>query len=182
MYPRVHLSWGSLTRATRVAILTAASVGVLHAQQESSAYRLLQVSELQEAIGGTANKPSGSSQSVPGMTLDQCEVVLSGKDVKHPVSIRIVSNISVDGALAISARNTGTARKPQWKREGARLEQGKVGNAICILAGRPNVASHTTCGIPRGKGYVEFEVISPVDDLPSIATVGALVQKAVSRL
>jgi len=44
------------------------------------------------------------------------------------------------------------------------------------------VASHTVCSIPRGKGYVEVDVIGSVDDLPSIATVGALLQKAMTRL
>lgn len=183
MHPRVHLSFLSLTNAACVAILTAASVRVIHAQQESSACRLLQVAEIQAAIGGTVTaKPSGSSQSVPGMTLDECSVVLSDKDVTHPVSVRIVTNLTVDGAQAIMARNRGTASEPQWKSEGARLEQGKVGNAACILAGRPNVASHTTCSIARGKGFVEVEVIGPVNNLPSIATVGALVQKAFTRL
>jgi len=32
---------------------------------------------------------------------------------------------------------------------------GDCGCAICILTGRPSVASHTTCSIPRGAGYVE---------------------------
>jgi hypothetical protein len=44
------------------------------------------------------------------------------------------------------------------------------------------LASHTVCSIPRGKGYVEVEVTGSVDDLPSMATVGALVQKAFTRL
>jgi hypothetical protein len=179
-----HASFGCLRRTgAPLAALVTALIRVLPAQQVSSACRLLQVTELQAAIGGkTSTTPSGSSQSVPGMTLDECSVVLSGAGSNHPVSVRIVTNLSMGGAQAITIRNTGTASEPQWKVAGARLEQGKVGNAICILTGRPHVASHTVCSIPRGKGYVEVDVIGSVDDLPSMATVGALVQKAITRL
>jgi hypothetical protein len=166
-----------------LAVLTAATIGPLNAQQASSACRLLQVAELEAAIGGKAStKPSGSQQTVPGMTLDECSVVLSGSGLKHPVSIRIVTNLPMDGATAITTRNAGEAREQQWKTPGAKLEQATVGKAFCILAGRPSVASHTICSIPRGKGYVEVEVIGPVDGLPSNETVGALVQKAITRL
>jgi hypothetical protein len=155
----------------------------LRGQQASSACRLLQVGELEAAIGGKAStKPAGSVQSVPGMTLDECSVVLSGSATTHPVAILIVSNLGMDGAQAITIRNAGTASEAQWKVAGAKLEQAKVGSAICILAGRPSVASHSTCSVPRGEGYVELDVIGPVDALPSLTTVGALVQKAVSRL
>lgn len=155
----------------------------LRGQQASSACRLLQVGELEAAIGGKASKsPAGSVAAVPGMTLDECSVVLSGSGKTHPVSLRIVSKLGMDGAQAITIRNTGTARESQWKVAGAKLEQAKVGSAICILAGRPNVASHSTCSVPRGDGYVELEVIGDVGALPSLTTVGALVQKAVSRL
>ena len=116
------------------------------------------------------------------MTLDDCSVVLVAPGVNHPVSIKVVTDLPMDGADAIKVRNNGTATEPQWKVAGAKLEQGTVGSALCILAGRPNVASHTTCSIPRGKGYVEVDVIGSVDKLPSIQTVGALAQKAVSRL
>jgi hypothetical protein len=156
---------------------------LLRGQQTSSACRLLQVGELEAAIGGkAAAKPTGFVQTVPGMTLDKCSVVLSGSATTHPVSILIVSQLGMDGAQAITIRNTGTASEPQWKVAGARLEQAKVGNAICMLTGRPSVASHSTCTVPRGEGYVELDVIGPVDALPSLTTVGALVQKAVSRL
>ena len=183
----VRLARASFSRLCRtgapLAALVTAFIRVLPAQQVSSACRLLQVTELQAAIGGkTSTTPSGSSQSVPGMTLDQCSVVLSGSGSTHPVSVLIVTNLSMDGAQAITIRNTGTALEQQWKVPGARLEQGKVGNAICILTGRPQVPSHTVCSIPRGKGYVEVDVTGSVDDLPSIATVGALVQKAITRL
>ena len=164
------------------ALVTAAPVSI-GGQQASSACRLLQVGELEAAIGGKAStNPAGSVQSVPGMTLDECSVVLSGSGETHPVAIRIVSKLGMDGAQAITIRNTGTAREAQWKVAGAKLEQTKVGNAICILAGRPNVASHSTCSVPRGEGYVELDVTGSVAALPSLATVGALVQKAVSRL
>ena len=175
---------GRLCRAgAGLALFTAASIGSTQAQQASSACQLLQVAELEAAIGGKAStKPSGSKQSVPGMTLDECSVVLSGAGQTHPVSIRVVSNLGMDGAQAVKMRNTGQAREPQWKTTGARLDQATVGTALCILAGRPDVASHTTCSIPRAEGYVEVDVIGSVDDLPSMATVGALVQKAVGRL
>ena len=168
---------------TALAVLTVAMICPLHAQQGSSACRLLQVSELEAALGGKASaQPSGSKQSVPGMTLDECSVVLSGSGATHPVSIRIVTDLGMDGAQGIKLRNAGEAREQQWKVAGARLEQGTVGRALCILAGRPSVASHTICSIPRGEGYIEVEVIGSVNDLPPMATVGALVQKAVTRL
>lgn len=169
--------------ATGLALLTAMTVAPTRAQEAGSACGLLQVAELEEAIGGKASKqPSGAKQAVPGMTLDECSVVLAGTGQPHPVSIRIVSDLEMDGAAAIKVRNMGQASEPQWKTTGARLEQATVGTALCILAGRPNVASHTTCSVPRGKGYVEVDVIGSVDELPSMATVGALVQKAVGRL
>ena len=166
-----------------LALLFAATVTPARAEESGSACGLLQVAELEEAIGGKAEKPpSGSVQSVPGMTLDECSVVLKGTGQPHPVSLRVVSDLGLDGAVAIKARNTGQASEKQWKTEGARLEQATVGSAICILAGRPNVASHTTCSVPRGEGYVELEVVGSVDELPSMATVGALAQKAAGRL
>ena len=182
---RILSSLGSLRQAAAgLGVLTAATVAPLHAQGASSACKLLQVSEIEAAIGGKAEKaPSGEKQSIPGtMTLDVCSVVLAASGVKHPVSIQVVTDLPMNGAEAIKARNTGTAREEQWKTAGAKLEQSTVGSAICILAGRPNVASHTTCSIPRGKGYVEVEVVGDVGKLPSMQTVAALVQKAVSRL
>jgi hypothetical protein len=184
MHRAASASFGCLRQISAgLAVLTAATIGPLNAQQASSACGLLQVAEIEAAIGGKASsKPSGSKQAVSGMTLDECSVVLSGSGPVHPVSIRIVTNISMDGAQAIKIRNAGQASEPQWKVAGARLEQATVGNALCILAGRPNVASHTICSIPRGEGFVEVDVVGPVDGLPSIKTVGALVQKAITRL
>jgi hypothetical protein len=184
MHPAASASFRCLHRnSAGLVLLTAATIGPLHAQEASSACRLLQVAELEAALGGKAStKPSGSKETVPGMTLDECSVVLSGPGPVHPVSIRIVTNLPMDGAEAIKLRNTGEAREPQWKGAGARLEQATVGSALCILAGRPHVASHTICSIPRRKGYVEVDVVGPVDGLPSIKTAGALVQKATTRL
>ena len=66
----------------------------LRGQPASSACRLLQVGELEAAIGGKAStKPTGSFQTVPGMTLDECSVVLSGSGMTHPVAVRIVSKL-----------------------------------------------------------------------------------------
>jgi len=185
MHRAAFASFGCLRqRSAGLAILTAATIGPLHGQQAATACKLLQVSELEAAIGGKASAtPTGFKQSVPGtMTLDECSVVLKGSGQTHPVSIRIVTDLPMDGAEAIKLRNTGEARESQWTVAGAKLEQSTVGSAICILAGRPNVASHTTCSIPRGKGYVEVDVIGSVAELPSMAKVGALAQKAVSRL
>jgi hypothetical protein len=166
-----------------LALLIVQTIGSAQAQQGTSACTLLQVSELETAIGAKASaKPSGSKQSVPGMTLDECSLVLKSPAATHPVHVQIVSNLGMDGAQALNIRNGALAREPQWKVAGARLEQATIGTALCILAGRPSVASHTTCSIPRGEGYVEVEVIGPVTDLPSMATIAGLVQKAVSRL
>lgn len=171
---------------TGLAVLTVVTIGPVYAEEASLACRLLQVAELEAALGGKASKtPSGSAQSIPGMmALDQCSVVIvaPGKTGHHPVRISVVTNLPMDGAEAIRNRNTGTAREPQWKVSGARLEQATVGGVMCILAGRPDVASHTTCSIPRGKGYVEVDVISSVESMASIETVRALVQKASTRL
>jgi hypothetical protein len=98
-----------------VVILATVADGQLHAEEASSACRLLQVSELEAAIGGKASsKPSGTKQAVPGMSLGECSVVLTGSGLTHPVSIRIVTNIGMDGAQAVRIRNMGQASEPQW--------------------------------------------------------------------
>jgi hypothetical protein len=168
-----------------LALLAASQSGAEQAQQSSSACRLLQVAELETALKVKATaKPSGSRESVPGtMTLDACTVVLDGPGPreKTPVSLRIVTDLPMDGGKTVQIRNKVQASEPQWKTPGARLEQGTVGSAICLLTGRPSVASHTTCSIPRGSGYVELDVIGDVASLPSIQTVGALLVKAAAR-
>ena len=89
-----------------IALFTPAS---LRGQQASSACRLLQVGELEAALGGkVSTKPAGIVPTVPGMTLDQCSLVLSGSATTLPVAIRIVSKLGMDGAQAITIRNTGT--------------------------------------------------------------------------
>ena len=167
------------------ALLVGFARGAERAQPSGSACRLLDVTELETALKGKAStKPSGSRQSVPkAMTLDECSVVLDGPGPreKTPVKLRIVTDLPMDGAQAVQVRNRGQASEPQWKTTGARLEQGTVGSAICILTGRPNVASHTTCSIPRGSGYIELDVIGDVASLPSIQTVGSLLAKAAGR-
>jgi hypothetical protein len=166
-------------------VITAATTGRVHAQQKSSACGLVRVAELETAVGGkVSTQPSGSSQNAGGMALDVCSLVLSGpgEGHVHPVKITVVKGLPMDGGEAIHTRNAGTASEPQWKVQGARLEQATVGGASCILAGRPNVASHTTCSIPRGQGYVEVDVIGSVEELVPMETVGKLVQKANSRL
>jgi len=175
-----------LRRATTgLAVLSVASLTPAHAQQASSACKLLQVAEIESALGGKAStKPSGESVNSPDTDLDVCSVTISGpgQHVFHTVSIIIAKKLPMDGGEAIRMRNGGTAREQQWKTTGARLEQKTVGSAICILAGRPSVAGHSTCSIPRGKGYVEVDVTGPVEELVSLEKVAALVQKAVTRL
>jgi hypothetical protein len=146
---------------------------------------LLQVGEIESALGGKAStKLSGDSQTVPGMALDTCfvEIAVPRQDGISRVSINIVKDLPMDGGEAIRARNGGTAREQQWKSTGARLEEKTVGNAICILAGRPNVVGHSNCAVPRAKGFVEVDVTGPVQGLVSLDTVGALAQKAIARL
>lgn len=168
--------------ATIGSALIAAANAPLRAQQASTACRLVQVAELEAAIGGKASgPPAGSKTSVPEMTVDECSVVLSGAQ-RHSVSVRIITNLGMDGAQAITILNAGTAREEQWKTAGARLEQATVGKAICLLTGRPHVSSDTICRIPRGEGYLEVDVAGDVAELPSNAAVAALAQKAFARL
>jgi hypothetical protein len=153
------------------------------AQNPSVACTLLQVGEIESALGGKAStKPAGASQNVPGMAVDTCSVSVSSQNGIRVVTVNIVKDLPMDGGEAIHTRNGGTAREQQWKAAGARLEQKTVGKAICILAGRPDVAGHSICSMPRAKGYVEVDVRASVQDLPSLDTVGALVQKAVARM
>jgi hypothetical protein len=155
----------------------------LLAQQVSVSCGLLQVAELESAIGGKATgAPKGSSETAGGMTIDDCAVVLSEAGVTHPVDVRLVTHVGMDGAQAITFRNQATASEPQWKTQGARLEQATIGKAVCILTGRPSVPSHALCSIPRGDGYLEVDVRGSVSDLPTLATVAGLAQKANSRL
>jgi hypothetical protein len=163
-----------------LALLAGLASAPLHAQKASSACELLQVAEVEAALGAKAlAKPSGTKQSTPGMTVDVCNVNLSGN---HDVSVQIVTNLGTDSAQLLAIRNNATASEPQWKRAGARLEQSTVGKAICILSARPSAASSAICSIPRGQGYVEVQVTGTLAGLPTLTTIAGLVQKANSRL
>ncbi len=184
MYRRI-LSLFRLSHSTTIALAALAFASLAHAQSPSAACKLLQITELESALGAKAlTKLTGSSQSVPGMTLDECSVEIAGPSNRgiHLVSIRIVSDLPMDADQAIRMRNGGTAREGQWKGPGARLEQKTVGSAICILSGTPNAPGHSTCTIPRGKGYVELDVTGYVRELVPLDTVAALLQKAASRM
>jgi hypothetical protein len=171
---------------TGLAALIVLIVTPAHAQQPSLACKLLQVVEIESALGGKAStKLSGSSQNVPGMDVDHCSVELSvpgQKEGIRVVDITLVKNLPMDGGEAIRTRNAGTARERQWKGTGARLEEKTVGNTICIMFGRPGVVGHSICSIPRAKGYVEVDVRAPVQEMVSLDVVRALVEKAVTRL
>lgn len=185
MYRTIFARVSSRSATIALAALVVASPTLSHAQQPSAACKLLQIAEIESAVGAKAStKLSGSIQSVPGMTLDECGVEIPEPSRKgvHVVSIRIVKDIPLDAGEAIRMRNAGTAREPQWKGTGARLEQKTVSGAVCIMSGRPNVAGHSTCSIPRGKGYVEVDVTGSVQELVPLDTVAALLQKAVSRM
>jgi hypothetical protein len=154
-----------------------------HAQQPSAACKLLQIGEIESAMGRKASTQlAGGSQNAGGMVLDTCSVELGvGQNGVRKVSINIYKDTPLDAGELLRNRNAGTAREGQWKETGARLEQKTVGNAMCILAGRPGTVGHSICSIPRAKTIVEVDVTAPVQELPSLDTVGALVQKAVTR-
>lgn len=155
MYRTVFTPWRVLRRATiGLAVLTVAGLIPAHAQQPSSACGLLQVAEIESAIGGKARtKLSGSSQDVQNMSLDECSVEISvpGHDGIHRVGINIVTKLPMDGADAIRIRNTGTAREQQWKVPGARLEQKTVAlRSVSCLAG-PMQAAIQSAAFPGGR-------------------------------
>jgi hypothetical protein len=165
-----------------VVVLVLVLVAPAHAQP-SVACTLLQVGEIESALGGKAStKLSGASQKVPGMAIDTCSVELGvGKAGVRTATINIVKDLPMDAGELLRTRNGGTAREGQWQRTGVRFEQQTVGNAICIMARRPGVVGHSICSIPRAKEFVEVDVTAPVQELPSLDTVGALVQKAATR-
>lgn len=147
---------------------------------------MLEVTEIESALGGKAAKsPSGATHSDPSMAMDTCsvEIKVPGKGGNRTVGILIIKNLSMDGAEAVRIRNGARARESQWKVPGARLEEKTFGNAICTLYGRPNIAAHSTCAIPRGRGYLEVDVTTPnLDESVPMDTVRALVQKGATRL
>ena len=154
-------------------------VAPAHAQQASSACKLLPVADIEAALGGKVSRqPVGASQG--GM--DTCAVEMPGKSGVRTVATIVVKDLPMDAAELLRRRNAGTAREQQWKSAGARLEEKTFGDAICIMSGRPGVHGHSTCSIPRGKGYVEVDVAASVEELVPLDTVRALVQKAATRL
>ena len=171
---------------TGLAAATFLVVTPAHSQTSLAACKLLQVAEIESALGGKAAKsPAGTSYSDPSMALDTCsvEIKVPGRGGNRTVSIQIVKNLPMDGAEAVRVRNGGRARESQWKVPGARLEEKTIGDALCTIYGRPNIAAHSACTIPRGKGYVEVEVTAPaLDEVPPMDAVRALVQKAATRL
>jgi hypothetical protein len=146
-----------------------------HALQPSSACKLLEVAEIESALGGTAKKsPSGANQG--GM--DTCSIEMPAKGGVRVVTISVAS-IVVDGGGSRMPSEDWT-RKPQWNVLGSR--QKNVGDAVCITSGRPGAVGHSMCNIYRAGRYVEVDVSAPVGELVPMDTVGALVQKAAGRL
>jgi len=177
--PLRFLRWAT----TGLAVLSVASHTPAHAEQASPACKLLQVAEIESALGGKAStKPVGASEKALG--LEVCEVTISGpgQGVFHTVRTIIQKNLPMDAGEAIRTRNAGTAREEGLKVAGARLEQKTVGSAICILSGSPGAVGHSVCSVPRGNGYVEVEVTGVTEELVSLEKVSALVKKAVTRL
>jgi len=119
------------------------------------------------------------------MALDTCsvEIKVPGKGGNRTVSVQIINNLPMDGTEAVRIRNRARGRESQWKVPGARLEEKSIGDALCTIYGRPNIAAHSACAIPRGKGYLEVEVTAPtLDEVPPMDAVRGLVQKAATRL
>jgi hypothetical protein len=159
-----------------------------HAQDSSPACKLLQPAELESALkewalGGKATQFSGSTANSGGTAFDICRSEIVRPNGNLQVTVLIVKNLPMDGGDAIRTRNGASAREGQWKVQGAQYEQKTVGNAICTRYGRPGIAAHSVCSIPRASGYVEVDVIAPTQkEMASMDAVGTLVQKANSRL
>ena len=151
--------------------------------------RLLQPAELEStmkewAAGGKATKFSGVTDSSSGIAFDTCrsEIVRPGQG-NLQITVAVVKNLPMTGSDAIRTRNAALAREGGRKDKGALFEEKTVGKSFCTRYGRPSVAAHSVCAIPRGTEYVEVEVIAPsLKELPSMDAVGGLVQKANSRL
>ena len=172
--------------AAGLAVLVFLLVTPAHAQV---ACKLLQPAELESALkewasGGKATKFSGSTANSGAIVMDTCRSeIVRPRQGNLQVTVLIIKNHPMDGGDAIRTRNAGLAREGQWKVKGAQFEQKTVGKAICTLSGRPGVAATSVCAIPRGKGYVEVQVIAPSQkEIPSMDAVGTLVQTANSRL
>ena len=187
MYRSVFASMGYLHRAmTGFAVLVFLVTTPAHALEPSVvACKLLQPAEIESALGGkTTTKFSGFTFNETGRVYDQCsaDIARPGQAGRLGVAILIVKNLPMDGGDFIRTRNAAAAREGQWKVKGAQFEEKTVGNAICTMSSRPNVAAHSVCSIPRARGYVEVEVITPSQkEMASMDAVRTLVQKAYTR-
>jgi hypothetical protein len=167
------------------AVIVLLHVSAAHAQV---ACKLLQKAELESALaewamGGKATELSGATDDSSGIVYDTChsEIVRPGHG-NLQVTIVLAKSLPMEAVDLLRNRNAGSAREGQWKVAGARFEEKTIGKAMCTLSGRPNVAAHSVCSIPRGKAYLEVEVIAPsLKEIPSMEAVAALVQKADSR-
>ncbi len=153
------------------------------------ACKLLQPAELESALkewasGGKATAFSGATADSGGTLFDTCKSeIVRPHQGNLQVTVVVVRNLPMDGGDAIRTRDAGLAREGQWKVKGAQFEEKTVGKSFCTRYGRPSVAAHSVCAIPRGKGYVEVELIAPsLKETPSMDAVGALLQKANGRL
>ena len=186
MYRSVFASMGYLHRAmTGFAVLVFLVTTPAHALEPSVvACKLLQPAEIESALGGKAvTKFSGWAVNEP-RAYDHCSVEIArpGMAGTLGVTILIVKNLPMDGGDFIRMSNAAAARQGQWKVKGAQFEEKTVGNAICTMSGRPNVAAHTVCSIPRARGYVEVKVKAPSQkEMASMDAVRTLVQKAYTR-
>jgi hypothetical protein len=152
------------------------------------ACKLLQPAELESTLkewasGGKAKEFSGATNDSGGVSMDTCSSEVVRPTGNLVVTVVVVKNFPMDGGDAIRTRNVALGREGQWQTQGAQFEQKTVGTALCTRYGRPNVAAHSVCAIPRGKGYVEVGVQAPTQkEMASMEAVGALVQKANGRL
>jgi hypothetical protein len=170
---------------TGLAVLVFLVITPAHAQEPLSC-KLLQPSEIESALGGkAATKFSGFTYNLQDIAMDDCkvEIAMPGQGGRLQVTIHIVKNLPMDGGDFIRRRNGNAARQEQWKMKGAQFEEKTLGKAIYYMSGRPNVAAHSACSIPRARGYIEVDVIAPSQkEMPSMDAVCALVHKAATRL
>ena len=167
-----------------IAVVVFHGAAPAHAQV---ACTLLQPAEMEAALkewapSGKAAKFAPATDTAGGMTTDTCTAEIVRPNGHLVVTVVVVKNAPMDGGDAIRTRNAAMAREGQWKVSGAQFEQRTVGTAICTMYGRPSVAAHSVCAIPRGRGYVEVDVQSPTQkEMASMEAVGGLVQKASTR-
>ena len=181
-----HSSCRSRLKAAWFAALVFVTVGPAHAQVTC---KLLQSAELESTLkewasGGKATAFSGVTDDSSGISFDICssEIVRPGQGPLQ-ISVVFAQNLHMKGEDAIRTRNAGLAREEQWKGTGAQFEEKTVGKAMCTHYGRPSVPAHAVCAIPRGKAYLEVEVIAPsLKEVASMDAVAALVQMANGRL